>query len=313
MRAIAILNPRADSGRAGRKRAAVEAALRAAGLGGEVWLTEAPGHGVALARQAAAEAEAVLAVGGDGTIHEVSRGLIASGRPVHLGVMPLGTGNDFVKMLGMARKPEAAARQLAAAAPTPIDYGLVRWVEDGEMRERVFVNAVGMGFDAQAAIVANQYKSLPGITGYVVSVLHTLRRWQSPQARITGVVTPAGMASVLYEGALLLVTAGNGVCSGGSFYLTPHASITDGFLDVCMVAEASSRRILRILPRALKGRHEGEPEVHTARIHTLRVTADAGLPIHADGEIVTQDARVIEIAVTPGGLSVLMPAESERR
>ncbi len=307
MRAIAILNPRAASGKAGRRRADVEAALRGAGLGGEVWLTEAPGHAVALARQAAAEAEAVLAVGGDGTIHEVSRGLIASARPVPLGVIPLGTGNDFVKMLGMARDPAAAARQLAAAVPTPIDYGVVRWQEEGKARERIFVNAVGMGFDAFVATEVDAFKRLPGVTGYVVAVLQALGRWQSPPVRISGAATPAGPVSVLFDGPMLLVTAGNGVSSGGSFYLTPRASFTDGLLDVCMVAEASPWRILRILPRALKGRHEREPEVHTALIHRLNVTAEACLPIHADGEIVTRCARAVEVEVVSEGLLVLLP------
>lgn len=305
---IAILNPRAANGNAGKKHAALEAALRAAGLGGEVWQTEAPGHGVALARQAAAEAEAVLAVGGDGTIHEVCQGLIASERSAHLGVIPLGTGNDFVKMLGMARDLETAARQLASAVPTPVDYGLVHWDVDGEPRRRAFVNAVGMGFDAYVAADVDAFKRLPGVTGYVAAVVRSLWRWQTPQARISGATTSGGPASVLYEGPLLLVTAGNGVCSGGSFYLTPRASITDGLLDVCLVAEASPWRILRILPRALKGRHEREPEVYTARLHRLHVTAEAGLPIHADGEIVTRCACVVEVEVMPGGLSVLMPA-----
>ncbi len=308
MKTIAILNPRAATGKAGRRRGVVEAAMRDAGLGDEVWLTEAPGHAVALARQAAAEAEAILAVGGDGTIHEVSRGLIASERPVSLGVIPLGTGNDFVKMLGMARDPVAAARQLATAVPTPVDYGVVRWEEEGQMHERIFVNAVGIGFDAFVATEVDAYKGLPGITGYVVAVLQALGRWRAPHVSIHGAATPADSASVLFDGPMLLVTAGNGVCSGGSFYLTPRASFTDGLLDVCMVAEASPWRILQILPRALKGRHEREPEVQSAHIHSLTVTAEAGLPIHADGEIVTRSTRAIEVEVKPGGLSVLMPA-----
>lgn len=307
MRTIAILNPFADYGRAGKKRAVVETALREAGMEVEVWLTEASGHAVALARQAAAEAEVVLAVGGDGTIHEVCRGLIESSHTAHLGVMPLGTGNDFAKMLGMARRPEAAARQLAAATPQAVDYGIVRWVEDGRAGERAFINNVGIGFDAQAAIEAFSFKFLPGMTGYLVAVLRTLRRWSGPRVRVTGVEASGSAASVLYEGRLLLVTVGNGVCSGGMFYLTPHASITDGLLDFCLVEHASHWRIMQVIPRALKGRHETEPEVHTGRIRTLHVTTDAGLPIHTDGEIAARNAQTIEIEVVPGGLSVLMP------
>lgn len=307
MRTIAILNPVADDSRTGKRRSVVEAALHAAGLEGDVWVTQAPGHAVELARRAAAEAEVVLAVGGDGTIHEVCRGLLESLRPVHLGVIPLGTGNDFAKMLGMARHPEAAARQLATAAPRAVDYGIVRWIEEGRAGERVFVNNVGIGFDAQVAIEAVSLKFLPGFSGYLAAVLRTLRRWDGPAVRITGVEASAGPASVLYEGRLLFVTAGNGVCSGGMFYLTPRASITDGLLDLCLVEYTSTWRIVQVIPRAIRGRHETEPEVHTARIRTLRVASEAGLPIHTDGEIAAREAHTIEVDVVPGGLSVLMP------
>ncbi|MFQ5570205.1 MAG: diacylglycerol/lipid kinase family protein [Rhodothermales bacterium] len=305
MRTIAILNPAADSGSAGKKRRALEAALRAAGVTDELWLTQGPGHAVELARRAAAEADVVLAVGGDGTIHEVSQGLIESEHDAHLGVIPLGTGNDFVKMIGMPLQPEQAVRLLAAAQPKAIDYGLVRWVEEGRNGRQSFINAVGIGFDAMAASHAIALKFLPGITGYLAAVLRTLRHWDGPQVRILGVESINGSASLLYEGPLLLVTAGNGVSSGGMFYLTPHASITDGLLDVCIVEHAGPWRILRVIPQAIKGRHEMAQEVHTHRVHTLTIAANTGLPIHADGEILAQKAREIDIEVISGGLSVL--------
>ena len=308
MRTIAILNPFSDYGRTGKKSATVAAALRDAGMEVEMWLTQATGHAIELARKAAVEAEAILAIGGDGTIHEVCRGLVESARPVHLGVMPLGTGNDFAKMLGMARHPAEAARQLATATPRAVDYGKVRWIENGHAGETPFVNNVGVGFDAQAAVEAFSYKFLPGMTGYLVSVLKTIRRWSGPTVRLTGVEATGGAASLLYEGRLLLVTAGNGICSGGMFYLTPRASITDGLLDFCLVEHTSPQRIVQVIPRALKGRHETEPEVHTGQIRSLRVTSDVGLPIHTDGEIAAQNAQTIEIEVVPRGLSVLMPA-----
>ncbi len=307
MRVIAILNPAADSGRTGRRRGVVEAALRAAGLEGELWLTEGPGHAVALAQQAARQAEAVLAVGGDGTIQEVCRGLLADGGGAHLGVLPMGTGNDFVKMLGLPRRPEAAARALATAIPRALDYGFIRWIEDDRQHAQVFINAAGAGFDARAAVVAYTYKHWPGITGYLAAVLHTLRQWVSPQARIVVSTTPSEQPRAFYEGPLLLVTAGNGISSGGMFRLTPHASLSDGLLDVCLVEHMSIPRILQVLPRAIRGTHEMAQEVHTARVTTVEITADAGLPVHADGEILAQSARFVHITVIAGGLSVLVP------
>lgn len=307
MRCIAILNPASDHGRTGKRRAQVTAALRSAGLADEIWLTEHPGHAVVLARQAATQADAVIAVGGDGTIQEVSRGLIESGRPVPMGVMPLGTGNDFVKMLGIPRPLDAAALALKTAVPQAVDYGLVRWREAGAWHEQPFINAVGAGFDAQAAIEANAFKGLPGITGYLAAVMRTLWRWESPQVQIAGRSLPDEPLERFYDGPLLLVTIGNGISSGGMFRLTPQASITDGLLDVCLVQAVSKSRILQVIPRVIQGAHASAQEVHVHRVTTITISADAGLPVHADGEILARHAQNIEINVVSGGLSVLKP------
>ncbi len=307
MHTIAILNPTAGTGRAGKQYAAVETALQTVGWDVELWVTEAAGQAVALAQQAASVADIVLAVGGDGTIHEVSQGLIASAHTAHLGVLPLGTGNDFVKMLGLASDPSEAVAQLLRATPTAVDYGLVRWGEGAATQERMFINAVGIGLDAQVAIEVERFKWMPGRIGYVAAALWTLRRWKAPHVRIEAVSTGATPTSILYEGRLLLVTAGNGVSSGGTFYLTPRASITDCLLDVCIIKEAPFRRRLRVMPLVLQGVHEEEPEVQMERVQGLRIVAEAGMPVHADGEMLSVCARTIAIEVVPQGLSVLMP------
>jgi YegS/Rv2252/BmrU family lipid kinase len=308
MRCIAILNPAADHGRTGKRYPQVVTALRLAGLTDEVWQTTHPGHAVTLARQATTQADAVVAVGGDGTVHEVCRGLIESGRPVSLGVIPLGTGNDFAKMLGMPRRLDEAAQALKTATPQAVDYGRVRWHEDGQPHEQPFVNAVGIGFDAQAAIEASAFKGLPGFSGYLAAVLRTLRRWQSPQVRIVGRSASDQARALLYEGPLLLVTVGNGISSGGMFRLTPQASITDGLLDVCLVRDLSRSRILQLMPHVIQGTHETAQEVHMHQITHLTISTNTGLPVHADGEILAQQAPTIEIEVVSGGLSVLKPA-----
>ena len=306
MRCIAILNPAADHGRTGKRRPQVVAALKSAGLTDNVWETTHPGHAIALARQAAMQADMVMAVGGDGTVHEVSRGLIESGRPVSLGVLPLGTGNDFVKMLGIPRRLDEAVQALKTAVPQAVDYGHVRWQEYGQQHEQPFVNAVGIGFDAQAAIEAKAFKGLPGMSGYLAAVLRTLRRWQSPEVRVVDQSTAEPY--LLYAGPLLLVTVGNGISSGGMFRLTPQASITDGVLDVCLVQDVSRSRIVQMMPRVIQGTHEMAQEVHMHQVTSLIINTSASLPLHADGEILAQQAHTIEIEVVSGGLSVWKPA-----
>ena len=304
MHHILILNPFADHGRAGRRRDELERLLTAAGLSFQLWLTEEPGHAVELARSAARQAEAVVAVGGDGTVHEVARGVIESGEAAHLGVIPLGTGNDFVKVLGMPRRLPDAVAALACATPQRADFAWARWEADGQTHRAPFVNAIGIGFDARVAMEAERYKHWPGISGYLAAVFFTLRRWDAPHVCIK-----AGEAT-LYEGPLLFATAGNGVSSGGTFYLTPDAAIDDGLLDLCIVENTTPGRIVRVLPKALKGRHAGEPEVHTARAAAFRLTSDAVLPLHADGEILATTAQRVEVEIAAGGLLVLQPANT---
>lgn len=309
MRYAVILNPAADHGKAGRRQAALEAALRRAGLAYVLQRTDAPGHAATLAEQAASGFDVVVAAGGDGTIHEVCRGLVAAGAAAPLGVIPFGTGNDFVKALGVPRRLEAAARCLASAHPRAVDYGVARWDDGAGLRERVFVNAVGAGFDAAVALRAAAYKYLPGAAGYLAAVPGALRRWRGPTVRITG-QAGSGPPALLHNGPLLLVTAGNGVSSGGRFFLTPHASLMDGLLDVCIVEDTPPRRVLQVLPKALRGTHAAAPEVRTARVRALTLAAPSGLPLHADGEVLARRAYHVEVGVIAGGLTALVPART---
>jgi diacylglycerol kinase (ATP) len=140
-----ILNPASASGAGKRTAPKVEAALRARGMEFELHTTEAPGHGEILAREAAQRGvEAVLAVGGDGTIHEVANGLLSvKGDLPAMGVIPLGTGNDFYRMVGAPKGIESALDTLAGGYAHPFDVGRVRFGES----ERYFVNLLGIGID----------------------------------------------------------------------------------------------------------------------------------------------------------------------
>lgn len=304
MRYTFILNPAAGHGAAGRKRRAVEAAVAASGLDAELQTTAGPGHAVELAHAAAQAGHAVVAVGGDGTVQEVSTGVIASGHAVPFGVVPLGTGNDFVKMVGMPRTPQAAVAALQQATPQRVDYGRVRWWDESGPGTATFLNAVGIGFDARVADAVAAYKFLPGVASYLAAVFKTLRLWQTPAVRVR--VEQNGTAHT-YEGSLLLTTAGNGTCSGGGFYLTPDASISDGVFDVCVIEGISTARIFQLIPLALFGKHTGAGEVHMHRAEHVSVESDLPLPVHVDGELVTRGTRRLEVEIVPGGLTVLMP------
>lgn len=301
-----VVNPASGHGRTARRRVRLEAAIRQASLDASVRYTTHRGHATQLAEALSAEADVVVAVGGDGTIQEVVAGLATSSQAASLGVLPSGTGNDFAKMVGMPRVLEAAVAALVDAQPAPFDYGVVQWLEGTTWQKRAFVNAVGIGFDAQTAVMADRYKRLPGVLGYLVSVMHTLTTWESPAI---DVLTTVGdqEEQLLYSGSFFLTTAANGCSTGGGFYLTPDASITDGLLDLCAIKAATKPRILRLLPQALRGIRLDEPEIIRAQITQLRLKTNVPLPIHADGEVLSEGTSQLAVHVVSNHLSVLLP------
>ncbi|HLT48730.1 MAG TPA: hypothetical protein VK002_15960, partial [Rubricoccaceae bacterium] len=228
-------------------------------------------------------------------------------------------------------------RALLRAEPHAVDVGRARWTEPGDepgrgAREVLFTNCLGVGFDALVARNAHRFKVLGGRAAYHAAVFRTLWSWRQPEVEVTAsmeevettdheprttdegsvlVRDPASVvrppSAVVHRGRFLLVEIGNGFSVGGGFLLTPEARVDDGLLDVCVIARASKRRIVQLLPSAFTGAHVHAPEVtmHRARRVTLRSAAP--LPVHADGEVLTADARTLDVTVLPGALRVLAP------
>ncbi len=298
-----IINPVAGRGRTLRKRPIIERFLEQQGVSYEVRVTEGPGHATELAQEVSSRA--VVAVGGDGTVHEVAYGIIAAGCTTPLGVIPLGTGNDFVKMLGIARRLPEALHQLLHGRLQFTDYGEVRARNyQGEEVHQYYVNAVGVGFDALVAVNMRGQKALPGVLSYLLAVFRTLRDWHAPGAQVS-IETASGTEQMVFEGPMFLVTAGNGVSSGGGFYLTPEASVRDGLLDICLVEHVPRLEVMRVVPRALRGTHVTHPAVHMFRTRRLRVALEHPMPVHADGELVAEEVVEVETEVVPGMLPVI--------
>lgn len=305
MRYAFIFNPTAGQGNSEKKLRNLKEALAKSGLTCQLFVTERPGHAIEIACDAAKAFDAVVAVGGDGTVQEVAAGVIQSGRKVHLGVIPSGTGNDFVKVIGMTGSLDEALEALMSAHPEGVDYGVIEWTEDALRKRRVFVNAVGAGFDAQVARNVSAFKMLPGISAYLAAVFKTLRHWKHPDVLLTR-VDGDEVETSLFSGPCFLVTAGNGYSSGGGFLLTPDALASDGLFDVCVIGPLTIPRILTLLPGVFKGRHVYAKEVQIFRAEKLRMKVKPGIPVHADGEILARRATLLDLTLVPKGLSVLV-------
>jgi len=289
-----ILNPAAGRGAAARALDPIVREFRRQGWGVEAERTDRPGHGVALAARAvAAGARCIVAVGGDGTVHEVANGLLQGSGAATLGVVPIGTGNDFAKLTGVYRhSPVRAVRRLVTARTVAFDVG--------QVLDEYFVNSAGVGFGAEVVRVRNTMPGLSGFLSYLVPVFRAFTRFRAPRLEVR--------ASGFDEtGYMMLVEICNGTTAGGSYRFAPAALPGDGRLDACVVRRVSLARFLLAVPRVMRGTHGTMREVtlfQTRKI-TLR-SLEGPLVLHLDGELREPDARECTVRVQPGRLNVLV-------
>ncbi|GMQ81257.1 MAG: diacylglycerol kinase family lipid kinase [Rhodothermia bacterium] len=306
MKVTAIINPASRVGQTSTRADGIATALLGAGFEVKVVLSERPLHALDLAREAGADGHAVLAVGGDGTVNEVARGILESGSKAVLGVLPMGTGNDFARMIGMSENLTTAVRQLKTCEHLKVDIGRVRWKDQGEALSTLFVNAIGIGFDAHAANIAPRYKGYPFQLGYLAAILVALSSWKSQAVTVSDLDDTSSHG---FRGRLFFVTVGNARDSGGGYTINPNASIVDGLLDVCLVRSVHKLRALRMLPSVRTGSHLDYQEVQYWHSTGIRIESEQGLPIHTDGEVQSLNATDIKIEVDSKALYVMVPKD----
>jgi diacylglycerol kinase (ATP) len=254
--------------------------------------TTAPSEAIGIAERAAARYTAVVAAGGDGTVHEVVNGLMRAGTGAALGILPLGSGDDFAKMLA----PGDAIGRLARATPLAMDVGSMR----SEGVTRWFANGMDIGFGAHAARNLRQVPAfLTGLGAYLGALALTLLRYPRLQVRLQLDDEPALAQSTTLTAVM------NGCTFGGSFHICPGARADDGELDLMIARGCSRLEILGLVPRIMRGTHGGDPRLRLARARRVVIESDAPLLVEADGEIAFEDAHRLEIEVLPGALRVL--------
>ncbi|MGQ0720129.1 MAG: diacylglycerol/lipid kinase family protein [Candidatus Eiseniibacteriota bacterium] len=291
MDSLFLVNPRAGRGRGERIARELPALLAARGARADVRITEAPRDAVRLAREAAAAgASLVVAVGGDGTAHEVVNGI--AGSRATFALIPVGSGNDLALALGIPSELDAALDVALSGAEKAIDLA--------RFDDAWFANSLGLGFEAQVTIESRSITWLRGFAIYLAAVLRALARLRCPQLVIRA-------DDRVLEGRRLLVCVGNGPRVGGGFYLTPDAVNDDGLLDLCIVEGMGRWRVLRTLPKAIRGAHVGDPRITMLRARSIEIESDEGFPFHADGEVIDAACRRLSVRVVPRALTVRVP------
>jgi diacylglycerol kinase (ATP) len=247
-----------------------------------VRLTEYRGHGTALAAAAVqAQHGAVIVCGGDGTIAEVLPSLAQT--HTALGLIPLGTGNDLARALGIPRSPASAVRLLHRGLPSTIDLG--------RCGDRWFATVAAFGFDAEISqIMEGGDAPLHGTAGYLLASLRHLRTYVPPRVRLSGDFGTL-------EREVFLAAIANTRSYGGGLRIAPDANPEDGCFDICIVDGGLSRsRLLSLLPKVFWGGHIGHPAVQVLRTRLIHLEPVAGQHLlHADGEPLVTTPAMLEI------------------
>ena len=295
---LIIVNPTAGRGAARSAVPHVQEMLSDLGISYDLAYTERPWHAAELARQAAASGyQVVVALGGDGTSNEVLNGLIeaqeAGEGDAAMGVLCVGTGNDFAYGAGIPLDLEAGCAVLARGRTRTLDVGHARGL-------RYFGNGVGIGFDAVVNVQAARYTRLRGFAVYLIAVLRTLLfYYRAPLTRIE-------LDDGTIEQPTLMVSVMNGRRMGGGFLMAPHSAPDDGLFDLCIAAKMNQLQMLSFVPRFMRGTQVGRPRITMARSRRVRVTIVGGTQVvHADGETLCMDADQLEFEVLPARLRVV--------
>ncbi|HEY3494588.1 MAG TPA: diacylglycerol kinase family protein [Polyangiaceae bacterium] len=304
LRVALIVNPTAGS-RAGARRApALKAALERASASAEIFETKGPGDAQRIAGECFHQPFDVIAVvGGDGTLNEVSQAYLdqdgnpRSGPP--LAVLPLGTGGDFRKTLGLGAGLDEAVERLLASEPRPFDLGVLDvTTHDGGRARRAFVNITSFGLGGLTDRIVNSGpKWLGGKAAFYLATFRGLLAYRNAPVRVTV------DGEVWLESPIVNVALANGRYFGGGMMIAPEADPSDGKLDVVALGDLTKLETVGLTQHIYSGSHLGRPGITSTRGSV--VEAEALVPneqvlIDMDGE--TPGRLPLVARVAPGAL-----------
>ncbi len=284
---LALVNPAAGGGRCARRAADALSRLRDAGIDVVARETRGPGTATEMARAARGEGfDTVVAVGGDGTVNEVLNGLVDGEGHVRprLGILPLGTGNSFLRDFGTGDL-EYAVGALVASRARPCD--VVRLEHD--VGARLFLNVLGFGFPAEVGALVERRLKPFGASGYILGVL-----WRLAQLRT--LTLPYGLdGDGIDPRPTTFLCVCNSRYTGGTMEMAPSAEIDDGEIDVLRVDLVGRLELLRTFPKIFSGRHIEHPAVTLGRARRMDFATDEAVDVNLDGEVLSVVPRTVEV------------------
>ncbi len=295
-RVILVMNPTAGKGRGGVELVRLRHRLQQGDVDGEIYLTQAEGDAATfVAGLKPPPGSIVVAVGGDGTVHEVGNAVLEH-EGVILGVIPIGSGNDYASLLGMPDDPLVALEAIINGHNEKWDVGVVG--------PHHFFNTVGFGFSASVSYHSRNTGPLRGLARYGLAILRAFRKFHPMSISLDGLKESGTKRITLME-------VGIGNRCGGGFRLTENADPADGLLDVCVVKGMSRLRLPLVLPRGLFGKHIGHPLVGYEQVPGFRLRVESQVMVHVDGEIRLLSRGEHSVKVRPLAITVRRPGVVE--
>lgn len=243
--------------------------------------TKYSGHATLLTKKAVKKQySAVVAVGGDGTIREIAAALLYTDIP--LGILPFGTGNDFIRMFNIPPGDDTALENII--------YGKSMYIDAFNVNNTLCINIAGLGFDVSTLRNAAKYKDkYKKNTAYKLGVLGALKNLKSHK------ISLEIDNNKTIEKDVVMLNIGNGMYLGGGMNACPNACISDGLLDVYLIDNISKIELLLNLYKFIKGKHPQLKQVHHIKAKKIYITATAHIPIQIDGEIIEKTPCSVEI------------------
>lgn len=297
---LLIFNPIANKGEANQR---IDEVKTEAAKYGEFDFahTKEHRHAITLAETAALDGyEKVIAIGGDGTVHQVVNGIMrvsSEKRPI-LGIVPFGSGNDFSFNANLKLDLPEALKAAFTGTPTPIDIGLIK---DDKGGMQYFANACGMFIEAAINLQSQRKSILKGFVMYLGAVIRAIIENFDPapvDLTIDGKTT---------KNTIIMFSVCNGPREGGGFMIAPNAVNNDGELDYMMVTPLPRLKMLSLLPKIMSGAHVTEESVTIGRFKSLTIDSTQTIPFHLDGELVADfelGVKSVTIEIIPDAVQI---------
>jgi diacylglycerol kinase (ATP) len=284
-----IVNPMAANGRFATLGKTIHQRCIDEGIDFDIEYTKKQNDAIEIGRKSTNQFENIVAVGGDGTINEVVNGIVGS--KSRLGVIPAGSGNDFINSLSIPNSFVPAFQSLIQSKTCQIDVGKVN--------DLYFVNGLGIGFDAWVVKSLLSMKKYFGKATYLYGVFLSIYNYVPVNIHLT-------YNNISCIDKYFMINVGNGFSMGGGFKLTPNAIPYDGLLDLNIVKNLTKIEILKNLIKVRSGKHVDMPQVSMARTEHLKVESKENFAAHIDGELISADLNSLDISILPKALDVII-------